>query len=285
VGAGGECSADEVLSVAAALELLHAFALLHDDVMDGSSTRRGRPTVHRRIAERHRREHWRGDPRRFGEGVAVLVGDLAFAYADAILGDVDATTRALWHELRIELTMGQYLDVLGAATGALDAQAARWVATLKSGRYTVQRPLQLGAALAGRRDLAPWYSAFGTPLGQAFQLRDDLLGVFGDPEATGKPVGDDLREGKATLLLAIAAQRARGEERRLLDRVGAPDLGDAEIAQLRGMLERCGARAEIEAAIAARTNAALAVLDEAPIAEDALGPLRELAALAAWRYS
>ena len=211
VAAGGDPDDPVLVDAGAALELLQAFALLHDDVMDGSAVRRGQQTAHLSFSERHELEAWRGEARRFGEGVAVLVGDLAHVYADRLLAETPLAARQVWSELRIELNIGQCLDVFGTARASTDLTAARRIARYKSGKYTVERPLHLGAALAGRLDayLEP-LSAYGDPLGEAFQLRDDLLGAFGDAARTGKPVGDDLREGKPTPLLAIATGRAIG---------------------------------------------------------------------------
>jgi geranylgeranyl diphosphate synthase type I len=284
VGAGGDPEDGDVVGVGAALELLHAFALLHDDVMDGSTSRRGRPTVHVTLAERHAACRWAGESRRYGEGQAVLVGDLAFAYADVLVQDLPRALRAVWQDLRVELTMGQYLDLAGAARRDRDPVRARRVARFKSGLYTVERPLHLGAALAGGlEELAATYSAYGGPVGEAFQLRDDLLGVFGDAGQTGKPVGEDLREGKPTLLLALATEACPAPARTLLDRVGSPDLGADEIDDLRTLFDTCGARRTVETAIERRVERALAVLDIAPIADDACDALRDLALLAAWR--
>ncbi len=213
-GAGADPNDPGLVDVASALELLHAFALIHDDVMDGSAYRRGRPTMHRRFEAQHAGEHLDGERRRFGEGLAVLAGDLAFALADGLIRDVPHGVRDVWNDLRVELTMGQWIDITAAARRDRSPEVARWVASYKSGRYTVQRPLQLGAVFAGRPDLVDAYGAFGRPLGEAFQLRDDLLGVVGDPGCTGKPVGSDLRDGKATLLLAFALRLADGRGRR-----------------------------------------------------------------------
>ena len=197
----------------------------------------------------HAAAGWAGESRRHGEGLAILTGDLAFVLADGLLDAAPASARRLWHELRVELVAGQWVDVVASAGTDRSPALARWVARYKSGRYTVERPLQLGAALAGDDILLAGYSAFGAPLGQAFQLRDDILGVFGDPSETGKPSGDDLREGKPTLLLALGSEYASGTDRRLIDRVGSPDLDHDEVAELRSLFERCGARAMVEAEI------------------------------------
>ncbi|HVW34498.1 MAG TPA: polyprenyl synthetase family protein, partial [Acidimicrobiia bacterium] len=176
VGAGGDPADPMVVAAGAALELLHAFALLHDDVMDGSRLRRGRTTVHIDFAARHGEAGWRGEARRFGEGVAILVGDLAFVYSDLLMVGVPDPATAVFNELRVELNIGQALDLIGTAEARRDKAMARRIACYKSGKYTVERPLHLGAALVGRLDdLAGPLSAYGLPLGDAFQMRDDIL--------------------------------------------------------------------------------------------------------------
>jgi geranylgeranyl diphosphate synthase type I len=277
VGAGGDPNDPAVVDAGAAFELLQGFALIHDDVMDGSDVRRGAPAVHRHFVGRHEAEAWRGEARRFGEGVAILVGDLSFVYADLVLPAGPPEVRRLWHEMRTELNIGQYLDLLGTAAGTVDRGATRLIARYKSGRYTIERPLQLGATLAGRHhDLAEPLSRYGDPLGEAFQLRDDVLGVFGDAARTGKPVGDDLREGKPTLLLAVAHERATPAQAALLARVGEPDLPADVVADLQDLLVACGSLAEAEAEIdrlAERAVSALAGIDVTPEAGEALTEL------------
>jgi geranylgeranyl diphosphate synthase type I len=275
--AGGAADDPLAIDAGAAFELLHAFALIHDDVMDGSGLRRGLPTVHVEFAARHRAAGWRGEPRRFGDGVAILAGDLASVMADELLADAPADAITIWNVLRLEVNIGQYLDVLGAAEGEADLDRARLIARYKSGKYTVERPLHLGAALAGGLDaLAPALSAYGEPLGEAFQLRDDLLGVFGDPAVTGKPVGDDLREGKPTPLLVVARERARGADARLLDLVGS-DMSDNDVAAVRAVFERTGAVRAIEQAIEQLTADAVAALADRAIRGEIRGPLAQLA--------
>jgi len=284
--AGHEAAADldPVIDVAAAIELLHAFSLIHDDVMDGSDLRRGRPSMHRQLETAHAGATGRGEGRRFGEGMAVLLGDVAFAWADCLLAPHRPLVGGVWDELRVELTMGQYLDIVGAAYGSTDARTARLVATLKSGHYSVMRPLQLGAALAGRIDsLGAAYAAFGSPIGEAFQLRDDLLGVFGEPEVTGKPAGEDLREGKPTLLVAIATASAPPAAAPLLARLGEPGLGAEDVARFRDLFHTCGATAAVEAAISTRVEVGLEALEVAPIRADGRRALADLARAAAWR--
>jgi geranylgeranyl diphosphate synthase type I len=284
VGAGGDPADQIAVDAGAGFELLHAFALVHDDVMDGSDRRRGTDTAHRVFATLHEAAGWRGEARRFGEGVAILVGDLAFVYADLLMADAPRQARDIYDELRVELNIGQYLDVLGTARGGVGLATARRIASYKSGRYTVERPLHVGAALAGRlADLEGPLSAYGDPLGEAFQLRDDVLGAFGDAVLTGKPVGDDLREGKPTPILAVALERATGAGASLLQRVGDPALTDADVSVLQQVIIDSGALAEAEARIEALTDRAVAAAWAAPLVPEAQVALCELAAYIATR--
>ncbi len=284
VGAGGAPDDPAVVDAGAALEMLHTFALVHDDVMDGSNLRRGQPAIHRRFMTRHDTQRWRGETRRYGEGAAILVGDFAFVYADILLRSVPPVARPIFDELRVELCVGQYLDLEGTASGSSDPVQAERIERYKSGKYTVERPLQLGAALAGRLDeLAAPLSAFGLPLGEAFQLRDDILGVFGDTAITGKPVGDDLREGKLTPLVATAAARATGSASRMLGQLGRADLDEAEIAGLQAVLVDTGAVDDVERGIERLVAQALDALSVAPIAPEARLALEELGVFVAWR--
>ncbi|MFP5319792.1 MAG: polyprenyl synthetase family protein [Acidimicrobiia bacterium] len=283
VGAGGDADDPAVVDAGAALELLHTFALIHDDIMDGSSTRRSMSTIHVQFEERHALDGWRGEGRRFGEGVGVLVGDLAFVYADLLLAGAPPEAMAVFTELRIEVNIGQFLDLVGTARGAADEHQARRISLFKSGKYTVERPLHLGAALAARLDaLAGPLSAFGLPLGEAFQLRDDLLGAFGDETLTGKPVGEDIREGKPTLLYA-AARAHLGESEPLLDRYGAADLSDDELADLQDLFVETGAVAHVEATIDERVTEALLRLQATPLTGAARDALADLAHYVAGR--
>lgn len=284
VGAGGDPGDPAVIDAGAALELLHAFALLHDDVMDGSRLRRGRTTVHVDFAARHVAAAWRGEARRFGEGVAILVGDLAFVYADLLMVGVPPAATEIFNELRVELNIGQALDLIGTAEARRDRTMARRIARYKSGKYTVERPLHLGAALQGRLDdLAEPLSAYGLPLGEAFQMRDDVLGTFGDPAVTGKPVGEDLREGKPTPLLAITTDRAGAEGAELLGRVGSPDLGADEVAAIQTLMIETAALEETERLVDELAAEAVAALDRAALTGEARAALTELAAFVAHR--
>jgi geranylgeranyl diphosphate synthase, type I len=284
VGAGGDPLDDVVVDVCAAIEMVHACALVHDDVMDGASTRRGNPSVHQRFVDHHTASRAHGEARRFGEGAAILVGDFAFVYADMLFASAPPSARPVYDDLRIELCVGQFLDLAGAASTRRDRAQAERIEMYKSGKYTVERPLHLGAALAGRLDdLAGPFTAFGIPLGSAFQMRDDLLGVFGDPAVTGKPVGDDLREGKLTPLLAAATDVATGTQAELLARAGSPDLDAQEIGALQGLLVELGAVDEVEHAIRRLVDEALTALRASPITADAQEALEELATFVAWR--
>ncbi|MGH9280438.1 MAG: polyprenyl synthetase family protein [Acidimicrobiales bacterium] len=286
VGAGGDGDSPLVVDAGAALELLHSFALIHDDIMDGSSTRRSMDTIHVRFEELHALDGWRGEGRRFGEGVALLVGDLAFVYADALLAAAPREAVAVFTELRVEVNLGQYLDLVGTARGDEGETTARRISLFKSGKYTVERPLHLGAALAGRlHDLAGPLSGYGLPLGEAFQLRDDLLGVFGDESVTGKPVGEDLREGKPTVLYAAARARVRAGDpgARSLDRYGAADLTDDEVVCIQEVLVESGAVDHVEATIDDRVAQASVAVDAAPLTPEARTALIELAQFVAGR--
>jgi geranylgeranyl diphosphate synthase type I len=280
-----------VLSAVSALEFVHASALVHDDVMDGAHTRRGRPATHVGFASRHTVEDLSGDRQLFGTGAAILVGDLALVWSDELLRrsglSPAALTRArsVWDTMRTEVTAGQYLDLLRAAGGLPGPEGALTVARYKSAGYTVQRPLQLGAAIAGAcAEITEAYTAIGLPLGEAFQLRDDVLGVFGDPAVTGKSADDDLREGKQTLLIALAEQEADAAGQRLLAAsLGNADAGPEELDALRRLLESTGARARVEERITERTALARSAIAAAPIAEDARAALDALAVAATSR--
>ena len=290
-GAGSGEDDAAVLRAVAALEFVHASALVHDDVMDAAETRRGRPATHVGFADRHAAADLSGDQALFGVGAAILVGDLALVWSDELLrcsGISEAAlgrARAVWDTMRTEVTAGQYLDLLRAAGGLPGPDGALTVARYKSAGYTIQRPLQLGVAIAGAGpSVVESCTAIGLPLGEAFQLRDDVLGVFGDPSVTGKSADDDLREGKQTLLIALAEEAADDDGRRLLDELlGNPDAGADEFDALRALLVSTGARDRVEERIRWRTAQARTAIAEAPIAEDARAALDALAVAATTR--
>ena len=281
--------ADEsvIVDVGAAFELLQAFALIHDDIMDDSATRRGRPTVHVGQAQRLVDENWRGEPRRFGEGVAILIGDLSHAYADQLMADAGPAARRIWDELRIELNLGQYLDLRSAAAGDVDRETARRVSTFKSALYTIVRPLQLGSCLDQPADshLLALLDCYGRPLGRAFQLKDDLLGVLGNEAQVGKPVGDDLREGKPTELLALAVERADGNQRRLLSGVGRRHLSADEVADIVEVFRATNAVEDIKARIHNLVTESISVVPRLPFDDGAKEALTVLADYVAARNS
>lgn len=281
---------DGVVTACSALELIQACALIHDDIVDASDTRRGRPTVHRSGEAVHRDQGWAGDPGRYGVSQAILLGDLALTWADEMfvrsgVGDA-ALGRALepWYAMKTEVLSGQMLDILAEASGATDDETPRRVNRYKTAAYTVERPLHIGAALAGAtEETVSALREFGVALGQAFQLRDDMLGVFGDPAETGKPSGDDLREGKRTLMLARAvAQAPAADAQFLLSRLGT-DLDDAGLARARRVLVDSGAVACVESEIDTLIDRGLAALDSAPISDHGRDRLRSLAEAATRR--
>lgn len=286
VAAGGDPAAASVVDAGAAFELMHAFALFHDDVMDDAASRRGNPTTHVVFADHHRAAGWAGEARRFGEGVAVLVGDLAFVYADHLLLGAPPSAWAIWNELRVELNIGQLLDIVGGVSNDRRRDKAERICRYKSGKYTIERPLHLGAALAAPErsaELQPLLSAYGLPLGDAFQMRDDVLGAFGEEAVTGKPVGGDLREGKPTPLLARAVDAASPAQRAVLDRVGRPDLSDQEVAAIQQVIVDTGALDDLEATITRLTDEAIDAIRRADVATEARDELVALAHYVSWR--
>ncbi|MCU1393173.1 MAG: idi [Ilumatobacteraceae bacterium] len=272
----------DVVHAAAAVEMLHTFALLHDDVMDRSVLRRGSPTAHVQLGDLHRTTRIGGDAEWFGVSAAIVAGDLAFVWADQLLERMMCSTptrervRAAYDVLRHEVVVGQYLDLRLAGPCATDHQAQN-VALLKSGRYTLTRPLELGAALAGgSTETVEVLRCFGDAAGVAFQLRDDVLGVFGESALTGKGACDDIRSGKASLLLVRAMELARPQQRDVLRAGLGNDALDADgVERCREAVRDSGALASIEALIDAKLAEACDVVASLPA-----GPRRELVSLA-----
>ncbi len=279
----------------AALELLHASALVHDDYMDASDTRRGRPATHRAFEGEHRRDGWRGDAEQYGAAAAILLGDLLLGWAEELLRrcglpwEQVGPALEVFDDCRTEVIAGQFLDVSVQARGRADVDAAMTVLRYKSAKYSIERPLQIGAALAGGGPaVLGRLGSFGLPVGEAFQLRDDLLGVFGDPAATGKPAGGDLIEGKRTVLVALALDAAEPEDAAALDAGLGTDLSPEAVDELRHIIDRSGASASVEAVIDQLTSVALTSLDPDPSGAITLDPracdvLRQLAAAATKR--
>jgi len=284
---------DDMLRLFSALELLHACALVHDDVIDDSATRRGMPTAHVHFAELHRERGWRGSSDQFGRSAAILLGDLSLVWADDIVATVELPrdgarrVQRVWSDIRTEVLGGQYLDIVAESSGAESIASAMNVNTYKTASYTVSRPLQLGAAAAADRpEVHTIFHELGTDLGVAFQLRDDVLGVFGDPAVTGKPSGDDLRSGKRTVLLAEAVERADKSDpaaAKLLRSSIGTELTDTQVRELCLVIESVGALAAVEDHIGMLTRRGLTVLNSAPINTPAKVGLAELAGLAANR--
>ncbi|MCR5977241.1 polyprenyl synthetase family protein [Gordonia jinghuaiqii] len=301
----GGPDARDALRVCAALELVQACALIHDDIIDHSDTRRGHPTAHRAFESRHTGAGWAGDAGEHGVAAAILAGDFALAWADDLVHDhrpavvstsstsggtssagggtrtpgerrehrpLPADVGATWAAMRTEVLGGQFLDIVNEAGGDDSTAAAYRVMEFKTAAYTVARPLELGARLAGApEDLVTRLRSIGHDLGIAFQLRDDLLGVFGDPARTGKPSGDDLASGKRTALLAIALRRADESDpalgQHLRSFIGHP-LSHDELAAARDIFVEVGAVAEVEKSIDELLRSALSSLDAADIGAD-----------------
>ena len=284
---------DAIVSVASALEIFHAAALVHDDIMDNSDLRRGEPSLHKRFEALHRERGWSGSGRQYGDASALLVGDLLLAWSDELFEtgaatlrhpDAAAAARAEFAMMRTEVTVGQYLDMLEESSWRSRPEAellsrAHRVIVYKSAKYSVEAPLAIGASLAEASlpQLAA-LRAFGLPLGVAFQLRDDLLGVFGDPAVTGKPAGDDLREGKRTVLVTLARQKLPASAARLFDELlGDEELDDQQIGMLQRAVRDSGAVEQVERIIAHNVGVATAALADAPLARSARDELGALA--------
>ncbi len=276
-----------LITAAAALELLHCCALVHDDVMDASATRRGRPSTHAAFAALHRSSGWTGDAEVYGNASAILLGDLLLSWSDMLFAaaDLPSDARRVYDETRQLLMAGQYLDVLVQARGDFSAEDAVRVAQFKTSKYTVEGPLRLGATAGGApADVLCTLSDYAIPVGEAFQLRDDVLGVFGDPVETGKPAGDDLLEGKRTLLVALAMQHAAPAEAELIRReLGDRTMDGSRLHDLRAVIVGSGALDLVEQRIAARTAEARAALRTGPISAESAAALDLLAVAASQR--
>jgi geranylgeranyl diphosphate synthase type I len=309
--AAGSQDCAEIYVAAAALELLHASALVHDDVMDASDTRRGRPAVHRQFAARQAGPGHTRAADAFGAGAAILIGDALLSWTDEMFHRSGMPPEALRQgqpvldAMRTEVAAGQYLDLVNQVTRNESVHSAMRVVTYKTAKYTIERPLHLGAAMAGAppadlpggqpvparggqqsssTSVASTLTEYGLPLGTAFQLRDDILGIFGDPAVTGKPVTGDISEGKRTVLVALAMERANAAQLRVMERhLGDPSLTEDAAAEVRMVITDTGALAECETLISASVKEATAALDGASIPEAARTALSELAVVATAR--
>lgn len=295
-GAGGPAENPDIVTAGCALELFQAAALIHDDIIDRSDTRRGGPSVHKRFSQLHEMNGWALDSGRFGDAAAILTGDLCLSFSEESFTEIGlraaagSPARRIFNLMRAEVMAGQYLDILEEVAGPVrdpagSVERAKSIIRYKSAKYSTEHPLALGGALAGApAGLLEGYSAFSLPLGEAFQMRDDVLGVFGDPETTGKPAGDDLREGKRTVLVGFAINQAPRDEAEYLDRMlGNPGLGQDEVAEIRRIVIECGALEATEALIAERSNTAFEALEQLPLEELPLAALRQLAEAAVSR--
>ncbi|MFE4197308.1 polyprenyl synthetase family protein [Paenarthrobacter sp. NPDC056912] len=295
-GAGGSANDPGIVTAGCALELFQAAALIHDDIIDRSDTRRGGPSVHKRFSQLHEMNGWALDNERFGHAAAILTGDLCLSFSEESFTEIGSRAasgskaRQIFNLMRAEVMAGQYLDILEEVAGPVRDKAgsvdrAKSIIRYKSAKYSTEHPLALGGALAGAPEgLLKGYSDFALPLGEAFQLRDDVLGVFGDPETTGKPAGDDLREGKRTVLVGFAINQAQEADAAYLDRIlGDPDLGEDDVTRIRTIIVECGALDATESLIAELSNNAFDALETLPVEELPLMALRQLAEAAVSR--
>lgn len=294
--AQGAAETDALWDLCAALEIFQSAALVHDDLIDNSDTRRGVPAAHRHLEHQHRSLSWSGDAEPFGRAAAILLGDLLVAWSDDLLeqslsGLAQAPqVRGEYARMRRDVTTGQFLDIAEESAWQVNpvsehAERALRVISLKSARYSIEQPLLLGALFAGADDAQQQaLRRFGHPVGMAFQLRDDVLGVFGDQSVTGKPAGDDLREGKRTVLIAFAREQLDASARRLLDELlGDPALTADQVSAIQATIAESGALARVEELITAYAREADRALSGAPLDNAAVGDLRDLARAATVR--
>lgn len=289
-GAGGTAE-KEILQAASALEFLQGCALVHDDVMDASDIRRGNPSIHKRFEQLHQNGNWAGSAELFGTGGAVLLGDLMLSWADQMLltSGIEPVAlkrgKHLYDLMRTELMAGQYLDLYNQAKRGGSLDEALNVIRFKSAKYTIERPLQLGCNLAlGDAVLVLSFADYGLPLGEAFQLRDDLLGVFGDPQETGKPSGSDLQEGKRTVLIELAFQMANSSQKLVLDELfGKGTLSPQQVGQLKEVIQASGALEKVESLIEQLFEQSQSALAVSCITAEAKTALSELAVAATSR--
>lgn len=284
---------DAIVRAASALELFHAAALVHDDIMDNSDTRRGMPSAHKRFETLHGDGRWTGSGRGFGQSAALLLGDLLLSWSDELFDsglqalsspEARVAARREFNLMRTEVTVGQYLDILEERSWKnypepeLLTRAHR-VIVYKSAKYSIEAPLTIGAALAGGSpEQITALREFGLPLGIAYQLRDDLLGVFGDPETTGKPSGDDLREGKRTVLIALARTTLPANSTSLLDELlGDPELSPQQVSMLQASIRDSGAVEQVESIIDRNVALAIAAIEDAPLSSASKQQLVQLA--------
>jgi len=248
VAAGGKAH-EAILFASMSVELLHTFALIHDDIIDNSDLRRGELTTHKAFEEYHKTRKLKGSKKEFGLSSAILVGDLAFSFAEEILTTAPfpqeriRRARYFFDQMKIQVIYGQYLDVLGGYKEGLTEDEVLQVLEYKTAKYTVERPLHIGAMMAGSDyQTLETFSRYGIPFGQAFQMQDDIVGSFGTEEEIGKPADSDIKEGKKTLLLAKAYERADKQQKKALDQiVGNKNATKTDIEKVKKIMEKTGA--------------------------------------------
>lgn len=292
-GAGGQGSNPSIIKAGVAIELFQTAALIHDDIIDASDTRRGAPSVHRRFEADHRRLGYKTSPESYGISSAILAGDLCLSWSEMVFASIPQSTvgsqaRYIFDLMRTEVMAGQYLDILGEVVAQQEPQEAleraQNVIRYKSAKYSCEQPLALGGALAlnlpegQENSLLAGYRAFALPLGEGFQLRDDQLGVFGQPEVTGKPAGDDLREGKRTVLTALTALAASQQQAQQLEEaLGQPDLSLGQIQEIQKLMRDLGALDALEDMIEAKSQQALTALEALEIDPIVVQALKDIA--------
>jgi geranylgeranyl diphosphate synthase type I len=248
VASGGR-SLEAILYASAALEVLHAWALIHDDIIDNANLRHGKPSVHKVFEDFHRKRALSGSAGKFGTDAAILVGDLALTFADELLNTAPFPAERIrrakeyYDLMKKQVIFGEYLDVVAPLKKQVTERDLLTILEYKTAKYTVERPMHIGAVLAGaEEDTLRIFSSYAVPLGQAFQIQDDIMGTFSNEAKIGKPVDSDIKEGKRTLLVLKAYEFSKGAEKRLLDAVlGNQSAGEAEIEAARQIMRSSGA--------------------------------------------
>ncbi len=243
---------EKIMRLGMALEIFHSFALIHDDIIDFSNLRRNKPTFHIMLQEWHQSKNWRGSSSDFGLGLAVLAGDILSTWSNELVFNLNnRRVFKLYQEMKNEIMIGQAEDIfLSEVKNISDKDRIVSVMMRKTSDYTAQKPLILGATLAGARNSQQeFYKNLSVPLGLAFQLKDDVLGMFGKRREIGKPTDSDIKEGKITLLIYYALKSGKISRDYLLKLLGNKKVTREQIVEFKNIIKRSGALQRVDSEI------------------------------------